>query len=86
MLVDRGFGVFAFDGPGHGRSGGKVTWDEFERATLSAAIDHCSNEASGTPVAIGILGFRWARTSPCRWLRATPESEPLCWKGVHQPR
>lgn len=56
MLVDRGFGVFAFDGPGHGRSGGKVTWDEFERATLSAAIDHCSNEASGTPVAIGILG------------------------------
>jgi alpha-beta hydrolase superfamily lysophospholipase len=57
LLADAGFGVLAFDWPGHGESAGKVTYGPPERAALRAAVAFASSQPGVDARRIGALGF-----------------------------
>jgi len=57
ILSDAGFGVLAFDWPGHGQSEGEIRWGEPERLALAGAVDWLSAEPSIDPGRIGAFGF-----------------------------
>ena len=57
ILSDAGFGVLAFDWPGHGESDGEIRWGEPERLALAGAIDWLSAEPSVDSTRIGAFGF-----------------------------
>ena len=54
-LSARGFGVLAYDEPGCGESGGRVTWGPSERAALRAALGWLRDTARLQHV--GVVGF-----------------------------
>lgn len=56
-LVGRGYGVLAFDLPGHGESAGEIHWSEGERASLRAAVDWLAKRDDVDPSRIGGYGF-----------------------------
>jgi alpha-beta hydrolase superfamily lysophospholipase len=56
-LVDDGFGVLAFDFPGHGESGGRVTYGRCETAALRAAVAFTASQADVDPERIGAIGL-----------------------------
>ncbi|HYP74537.1 MAG TPA: alpha/beta fold hydrolase [Polyangiaceae bacterium] len=57
ILSDAGFGVLAFDWPGHGQSEGQIQWGAPERDALGAAIDWLSAQPSIDSARIGAFGF-----------------------------
>ena len=57
LLARHGYGVLLFDWPGHGESGGVVTWDANERAALGAAFDFASQTPGIDPDRIGVFAF-----------------------------
>jgi len=57
LLAQHGYGVLLFDWPGHGESGGAVTWNANERAALGAALDLASQTPGIDPDRIGVLAF-----------------------------
>jgi dipeptidyl aminopeptidase/acylaminoacyl peptidase len=57
ILARHGFAVLLYDGPGHGESTGRVTWDEEERAALRAALDRLAQEPGVDRRRLGVLGF-----------------------------
>ena len=57
LLARNGYGVLLFDWPGHGESGGAVTWNVSERAALEAALDFASRAPGSDPDRIGVLAF-----------------------------
>jgi uncharacterized protein len=58
MLARHGYGVLAFDTPGHGQSeGDTVTWGRLERSALVAAIDLAASQPGVDPQRLGGLGF-----------------------------
>lgn len=58
LLVKHGFGVLAFDLPGHGASGGDlVTWGDREQMSLVTAITFVAHLPGVDPDRIGALGF-----------------------------
>jgi alpha-beta hydrolase superfamily lysophospholipase len=57
LLADDGFGVLAFDWPGHGESSGKVTYGSVERSALRAAVSFVASQPDVNPRQIGALGF-----------------------------
>jgi pimeloyl-ACP methyl ester carboxylesterase len=54
-LSARGFGVLAYDEPGCGESGGRVTWGRSERAALRAALGWLRDTAHLQH--LGVIGF-----------------------------
>ena len=62
VLADAGFGVAAFDWPGHGESGGQCSWGDGERSALTAVVDFVSTQGDVEPHRIGILGFSMGGT------------------------
>jgi dipeptidyl aminopeptidase/acylaminoacyl peptidase len=56
-LVDVGFGVLAFDFPGHGESGGRVTFGRCEVLALRAAAAFAAAQPDVDPTRIGALGL-----------------------------
>lgn len=64
ILVRHGYGVLAFDLPGHGESGGDlVTWGDREQASLTAALGFVSQRPNVDPQRIGALGFSMGGTT-----------------------
>jgi dipeptidyl aminopeptidase/acylaminoacyl peptidase len=57
ILSNAGFGVLAFDWPGHCQSDGVIRWGEPEREALAGALDWLSEQPSIDPARIGALGF-----------------------------
>jgi dipeptidyl aminopeptidase/acylaminoacyl peptidase len=57
ILSAAGFGVLAFDWPGHGVSEGSVRWRAPERHALEAAIDWLAARQDVDPQRLGGLGF-----------------------------
>lgn len=57
ILSAAGFGVLAFDWPGHGASEGSVRWSTPERHALEAAIDWLAARPDVDPQRLGGLGF-----------------------------
>jgi pimeloyl-ACP methyl ester carboxylesterase len=57
VLFDDGFGVLAFDWPGHGESSGKVTYGPVERSALRAAVSFVASQSDVDAHRIGALGF-----------------------------
>jgi dipeptidyl aminopeptidase/acylaminoacyl peptidase len=57
ILSAAGFGVLAFDWPGHGVSDGSVRWRAPERHALEAAIDWLAARQDVDPQRLGGLGF-----------------------------
>jgi pimeloyl-ACP methyl ester carboxylesterase len=57
LLARNGYGVLLFDWPGHGESGGEVTWDEQERAALGAALDFAARARGVDAERIGVFAF-----------------------------
>ena len=55
ILADAGFGVLAFDWPGHGESGGEVKLGEPERQAYQSAVDWLLQQEI-RPERIGVLG------------------------------
>ncbi|MET0792615.1 MAG: alpha/beta fold hydrolase, partial [Polyangiaceae bacterium] len=67
ILSDAGFGVLAFDWPGHGQSDGEIRWGEPERLALAGAIDWLSAEHSVDPARIGGFGFSMGGYIVSQW-------------------
>jgi len=57
VLSDAGFGVLAFDWPGHGQSEGEIRWGELERRALAGAVDWLSAQPTIDSARIGAFGF-----------------------------
>jgi uncharacterized protein len=57
LLTRAGFGVLAFDWPGHCRSDGPIHWGAGERAALTAAIDFLEKEPGVDRTKLGAFGF-----------------------------
>jgi dipeptidyl aminopeptidase/acylaminoacyl peptidase len=57
ILSDAGFGVLAFDWPGHGLSEGTIHWNAPERRALGAAIDWLAARQDVDPQRLGGMGF-----------------------------
>jgi alpha-beta hydrolase superfamily lysophospholipase len=58
LLARHGYGVLAFDLPGHGTSDGQiVTWGDRERAALEAALDFVGRQPEVDSQRIAALGF-----------------------------
>jgi pimeloyl-ACP methyl ester carboxylesterase len=57
LLARHGYGVLLFDWPGHGESGGAVTWNGNERAALGAALDFASRAPGVDAGHVGVLAF-----------------------------
>lgn len=57
ILSRAGFGVLAFDWPGHGLSDGQIHWGAGERAALTAALDFLAREPDVNTSKLGALGF-----------------------------
>lgn len=55
-LVAHGYGVLLFDWPGHGESGGRVTYGRAEVGALRAALDWLAAQTEVDPRRIGGLG------------------------------
>jgi dipeptidyl aminopeptidase/acylaminoacyl peptidase len=56
-LIDEGFGVLAFDFPGHGESGGRVTFGRCEVDALLQATSFLAAEPDVDPARIGAIGL-----------------------------
>ena len=56
-LADAGFGVLAFDWPGHGESSGRVTYGLQEKDSFNAAVSFAAAQPEADPGRIGALGF-----------------------------
>ncbi|HLV20816.1 MAG TPA: alpha/beta fold hydrolase [Polyangiaceae bacterium] len=57
ILADAGYGVLAFDWPGHGHSDGVVEWGAAEREALRAATDWIARRPDVDAERIGVFGF-----------------------------
>jgi dipeptidyl aminopeptidase/acylaminoacyl peptidase len=57
LLSRAGYGALLFDFPGHGESGGVVTWGRNEQAALVAAVDLVAAQPDVDPARIGAFGF-----------------------------
>lgn len=57
VLSHAGFGVLAFDWPGHGQSTGQIVWGEPERRALKGAIDFLSVQPDVDRQRLGAFGF-----------------------------
>ncbi len=57
ILADGGFGVLAFDWPGHGESDGKIIWGEPERLALAGALDFVAKQPGVDSARLGAFGF-----------------------------
>ena len=56
-LAGAGYGALLFDWPGHGESGGAVSWGFPERAALVAALDLLAAQPEVDPGRLGVVGF-----------------------------
>jgi dipeptidyl aminopeptidase/acylaminoacyl peptidase len=56
-LVSDGFGVLAFDLPGHGESAGRVTYGTCDRAALKGAVSYAAAQPDVDPARIGAYGL-----------------------------
>jgi pimeloyl-ACP methyl ester carboxylesterase len=57
ILSGAGFGVLAFDWPGHGESAGEIRWGDPERQALAGALDWLCMQPSVDPSRVGGYGF-----------------------------
>ncbi len=57
ILCGAGFGVLAFDWPGHGQSDGKIEWGATERRALSSALSWLSVQPGVDAKRLGAFGF-----------------------------
>ncbi|MCL2449498.1 MAG: lysophospholipase [Polyangiaceae bacterium] len=57
ILVDAGFGVLAYDAPGHGESGGRVTFGRCEAEAVAEAAAFVAAQADVDGSRIGALGL-----------------------------
>jgi uncharacterized protein len=58
LLSEAGFGVLAFDFPGHGESEGEVVeWSGKERSALKRAVDWLQTQPGVDPRRLGVFGF-----------------------------
>ncbi len=56
-LARDGFGILMFDWPGHGESGGRVTYGRTDRRAFSTAVDYAMAQPDVDRDRIGALGF-----------------------------
>lgn len=55
-LANAGFGALLFDWPGHGESGGRLTYGSSERGAIRAAVQFASVQPDVNPARIGAFG------------------------------
>lgn len=73
ILAEAGFTLLTFDWPGQGESGGRIQWDEPERAAVRSALLWLSARPEVDPARIGAFGFSLGTV-------------PLLQVAVHDPR
>lgn len=56
-LAREGFGILLFDWPGHGNTGGRVTWGTPEQEMFTGIVDWLALEQSPRKHALGAIGF-----------------------------
>lgn len=78
-LAAAGFGVLAFDEPGCGESGGRVSWGHSERAALRAALDWLAAHGGRH---LGVLGFSQGSYIAVQVAVDDPRVEALALEGV----
>ena len=84
LLARHGYGVLAFDLPGHGSSGGDlVTWGDREQASLLAAIGFVSARPGVDPQRLGALGFSMGGTTVVEVAAADPRLKAIAVNGTY---
>jgi len=56
VLADAGFGALLFDWPGHGQSGGRVTYGSSERGAIRSAVQFVVAQPDVDPARVGAFG------------------------------
>jgi pimeloyl-ACP methyl ester carboxylesterase len=57
LLSRAGFGILAFDWPGHGLSEGSIDWGSSQRAALVSALDWLATQPDVNAARLGAYGF-----------------------------
>ena len=84
ILARHGYGVLAFDFPGHGASGGElVTWGDHEQASLRAAIAFVSAQPDVDPQRLGALGFSMGGTTVVEVAAVDPRLKAIAASGTY---
>jgi uncharacterized protein len=81
LLSSHGFGVLMFDWPGHGESGGRVTWGQTEPGALLGALDWLDRVQSQSQ-RTGALGFSLGASMMVSVAAADPRLRALVVEAI----
>jgi dienelactone hydrolase len=83
LLARHGYGVLAFDSPGHGSSEGEVTWGDKERDALAAAITFVQAQPDVDPARVGALGFSMGGSTVTEVASRDPRLKGVVLSGTY---
>jgi pimeloyl-ACP methyl ester carboxylesterase len=79
-LVQSGYGAVLLDMPGHGSSGGRVSWGKDDQDAVSAAVDFALSQPD--VVRVGALGFSMGASVVARTAAADPRIAGVVLAGT----
>jgi pimeloyl-ACP methyl ester carboxylesterase len=82
LLAARGFGVLLYDAPGHGESGGVVSWEEADVRALEAAVAWVKELPAGAE-RVGVFAYSASTAVAIQGTARDPHIEALAMVGTY---